>query len=64
MSALEALGLPTKIGYGARELAEAVQSDKKRSGSSINLIIPRAVGRCEIRSLPMSGLEAYIEKGL
>ena len=64
ISALEKLGLPTRTDFTAAELSEIMMSDKKRAGDTINLIVPRSLGSCGIRSLPASCLAAYIEKGL
>lgn len=64
LGALEKLGLPTKTSFTANQLSEIMLSDKKRSGGSINLIIPRALGDCGIETMPAPALKAYIEKGL
>ncbi len=64
VNALTALALPTKTEETAGALSNAMLSDKKRSGDRINLIVPRAVGHCEIMDMPVEGLAAYIEKGL
>ena len=39
-------------------------SDKKRSGSTVNLIVPVEIGRCVIRPTPVSELESFIQAGL
>lgn len=56
--------LPTKTGYSAEELYDCTLSDKKRSGGSIRLIIPREIGCCEIMPTPISELKSFIEAGL
>lgn len=61
---LKANGLPTRCPYDARALARAALSDKKRSGDAITLVLPRAIGRCELIKLPVDQLPACFEKAL
>ena len=61
---LNAYGLPTTTEYSAEELAHFMLSDKKRSGGTVNLIIPREIGRCEIIPTPVEMLAAFVEAGL
>lgn len=61
---LNAYGLPTATEYSAEELAHFMLSDKKRSGGTVNLIIPREIGRCEIIPTPVEKLAAFVEAGL
>lgn len=63
-SALEALGLPVSTGYAAKELAEAALSDKKRRGDTISLVVPRRIGECFIKTVPVTELEAVFRAGL
>jgi 3-dehydroquinate synthase len=62
--ALKRYDLPVKCEYSAKELAGAALRDKKRSGDTITLVIPRKVGKVELYELPVSGLEDFIAKGL
>ena len=64
ISSLRSFGLPTETYFGAAELAQAALADKKRSGSSITLVIPRAIGNCELHEIPTSELQEIIDKGL
>lgn len=61
---LNAYGLPTATEYSAEELAHFMRSDKKRSGGTVNLIIPREIGRCETIPTPVEKLAAFVETGL
>ena len=61
---LKKFGLPTQTGYSAGELFSYTLSDKKRSGSSISLIIPESIGSCRIVSTPVDQLKSFIEAGL
>ena len=39
-------------------------SDKKRSGGTIPLIIPRKIGHCDIVPTPVEALTAFVKAGL
>lgn len=56
--------LPVSTAYSARELAEFALSDKKRSGGTIPLIIPRTIGACDIIPTAVTELESFIQAGL
>lgn len=64
VSTMDAYGLPTTTEYTAQELAHYMLSDKKRSGGTVSLIIPRAIGCCDIVPTPVEALEAFVEAGL
>jgi len=64
MACLERFGLATTTQYSAEELADCALSDKKRSGGTVNLIIPRSIGCCEIVPTPVENLKSFIEEGL
>ena len=61
---LRANGLPTRCGFDAGRLADAALSDKKRSGGTITLVLPEAVGKCCLRKVPVSELKAWFERAL
>lgn len=61
---LEANRLPTGSDFPASALADAAASDKKRSGDTITIVIPKQIGRCELKSIPVSELRTVIEAGL
>jgi len=56
--------LPTATTYTAEELFTSALSDKKRSGSVVNLILPKEIGNCVIHPLPIEKLENFIKAGL
>jgi 3-dehydroquinate synthase len=64
VKALECYGLPTRCDFSAKELAEAALHDKKRSGGTVTLVIPRKAGQAELYDIPVEGLEGFIAKGL
>ena len=61
---IKSFGLPTETEFTAAQLAEAMLADKKRSGSTVDMIIPEEVGRCVIRKTHVSELEAFVAAGL
>ena len=61
---LQQFGLPTDTGFSAEILYEAALSDKKRSGGTVNLIIPKAIGNCAIAPTPVKALKSFIQEGL
>ncbi len=56
--------LPTTTDFSAEDLAEAALSDKKRAGDTITLVIPRGIGQCIQKTIPVSRLAAVIAAGL
>ena len=64
VSTLDAYGLPTATEFSARELAHYMLSDKKRSDGTVSLIVPRAIGCCDIVPTPVEALEEFVEAGL
>lgn len=64
LSLLTQFGLPTTIPFTADELVPVMLSDKKRAGDTVNLIIPRAIGDCEIIQTPIEHLKPMLEAGL
>ena len=61
---LEKFRLPTKSPYDAQCIYTCALSDKKRSGDSVNLIIPERIGHCRIHPIAIRYLPAFIEAGL
>ena len=57
-------GLPTGTDYTADALANAASADKKRAGGDITLVIPRKIGACELRKMPVAELLPVITAGL
>ena len=64
LKVLNLFGLPTSTNYSAEELYTYILSDKKRSADQIFLIIPKAIGNCEIIPTPVEHLQSFIQAGL
>ena len=56
--------LPTGTAYSAQALADAALADKKRAGGDITLVIPKRIGVCELKKVPVTELLPIIAAGL
>ena len=56
--------LPTGTEYTAEALAEAALADKKRAGGDITLVIPKKIGVCQLKKVPVTELLPIIRAGL
>ena len=56
--------LPVSTVFSAEELAHAASADKKRAGNEITLVIPRKIGVCELKKVPVAELLPIISAGL
>lgn len=61
---LSKFGLPVSIDYPVEDVFTYTLSDKKRSGGTVKLIIPRSIGCCDIVLTPVAQLKSFIEAGL
>lgn len=64
IATIERFGLPIATEYDAQALFTSALSDKKRSGGTVNLIVPAAIGDCRIVPTPVTKLKSFIEAGL
>ena len=56
--------LPTTTDMCADGLYQIMLSDKKRSGNTVTLIIPRKLGHCDCIPTPLAELQSFIKAGL
>lgn len=63
-SVLEHFALPVKTACTAEDIYTSALSDKKRSGGTVNLIIPEQIGFCRIQPTAVNELKFFIEAGL
>ncbi len=61
---LSEFGLPTRTGYPFEEIYTYTLSDKKRSGSTVKLIIPHEIGQCDFYPISVTELKSFIQEGL
>ena len=55
--------LPTTTGFGLEEMAEAALTDKKLTGGAMHLVVPEAIGRCAIVSVPTEEIKDWMKAG-
>lgn len=56
--------LPVNTTYSADILINHALSDKKRSGDSLNLVIPKDIGKCILHRAPIDQLQSIMKSGL
>lgn len=61
---LKEFDLPTDSSFSAEELNKPALSDKKRSGNSLNLVIPYDIGDSRLLKSDVKDLITYIEAGI
>jgi 3-dehydroquinate synthase len=61
---LEKFGLPTRTDIPIEQLMVPMLSDKKRSGDTVKVVVPRALGQCELRPMNAAELQAFMASGL
>ena len=63
LALLRQYGLPVDCAYPVEQMLGTILHDKKASGGAINLIVPTAVGNCEIRKTPASEISDWLRAG-
>ena len=61
---LQTFGLPITTDESVQDIYNYTLSDKKRSGDTVRLIIPRRIGDCAIVPTPVHALKSFIQAGL
>lgn len=61
---IQKFGLPCSTERTAQELYESALSDKKRTGGTVNLVVPERIGSCILLPTPVDQLIPFIEAGL
>lgn len=64
LAILQKFGLPVTTGESVQDIYNYTLSDKKRSGDTVRLIIPRRIGDCAIVPTPVHTLKSFIQAGL
>ena len=57
---LDAYGYGKLEGLPKDKIIDAIRCDKKRSGDTITLIVPRKIGECELVETPMTELGGWL----
>ena len=55
--------LPVSAEYSPEALAEAALADKKRAGDAITIVVPKKIGLCELKKMPVAELLPVIRAG-
>ena len=63
LSLIQRYGLPTQAAWPAEDMAKAAMGDKKSAGTNIRIVVPEAIGRCVIHSIPGSDLLTWLHLG-
>ena len=58
---VSAMGSDTRTGFAPADLADAIRSDKKVSGDSIDMVMPQAIGKCFVSKVPLAELGKVAE---
>ncbi len=58
------LGLPTKTSFNPQDIAKIILSDKKRTGDTINMILPETIGNCVFYPIKTNQLETFLKAGI
>ena len=61
---LTAFQLPTTTNVPSSVIYQNALSDKKRSGNTVNLIIPETIGQCIIKTVTLDEMKSFIEAGV
>jgi len=61
---LKRFALPLETAFDAKSLYDAALADKKRAGDEIAIVVPTALGKCELKQMPVNDLLGWIEMGL
>ena len=56
--------LPISTDFNCMTIYNNALSDKKRSGDTVNLIVPQEIGRCMIHKVSLDDMKTFIEAGL
>ncbi|MBR3224326.1 MAG: 3-dehydroquinate synthase [Atopobiaceae bacterium] len=61
--ACEAHGLPTNTNLSVRTIMRYATHDKKRHGTTVNLVVPERIGKVSLRSVTLEELEEVVRLG-
>ena len=58
-----AQGLPTDTSLAHEDIMQFATHDKKRHGNTVNLVVPLAIGSCEVRKTTIEEFAHVVELG-
>lgn len=56
--------LPTKCDFSSENLSSVCSNDKKLEGSTLNLVVPIEIGRCEVEKIKLEELNSILKEGM
>jgi 3-dehydroquinate synthase len=62
--ALQLYHLETECPYPIHDLCQIILNDKKRTGMTITLVIPKKIGECILYKMPIEEIENFFSKGV
>ena len=62
VSVIQNNNLPLECGFSAEDIINAVRKDKKKSGDSISVIVPKELCKCEIEKMSFEKLYSIIKE--
>lgn len=60
---LKKYNLPFETTYSADELNDVIKNDKKSMGDSLTLVVPRAIGKCELKRVSRDSVIDWLKAG-
>lgn len=60
---LQLYSLPIQYNYDVEAICQVINSDKKRSGELISLILIKQIGKCFIKDIPLSDIKEIVRYG-
>lgn len=61
---LQKYNLPIDGHYDAVQITQAALNDKKRTGETLNLVVPREIGQSELYAIKVADLENFVRDGI
>lgn len=63
VSLLQAYKLPTETDVPLQALAAVMATDKKRSGNTLQLVVPTQIGSCELHTVEKEAIPTWLQAG-
>lgn len=64
LNLIKAFGLPENTDFSATKIAEVIENDKKRKGSTITVVVPETTGKCTLKKYPIKTIADFVAAGL
>lgn len=64
LNLIKVFGLPEYTDFSATKIAEVIENDKKRKGSTITVVVPETTGKCTLKKYPIKTIADFVAAGL